>query len=397
MKNPIVYLIIGIDFLILLAQTSQLSISYNEASLLYEQKSLLQFIVHFSLYLFGNNDFALRLPMILAHTISLILLYKISDSYLNSQRNKNWLVLIFVLLPGVMSAALVVNDAGLIILGLFFFTYIYDKIPLVWSSVLLSFYLFASPGFLYLFLGMMIFYLYTQKKLHALYSFVLFLLSIYLYGFKTYGIPKGHFLDTLGVYAAIFTPIIFIFIFYALYRRYLLGKTDFVWYISSSTLVFSLLLSLRQKVQLEYFAPYLMIAFPQVAQTFIHSYRIRLPKFRKRYKLIFGISLVLLSLNYIVVIFNKELYLYIDKPQKHFAYKSHVAKELAQELHKKKIDCVKTDPQMQLRLKFYGISFCNDNILTQNDVNNNVTIRYKSKTLYSGNVTKLNKKQMKFI
>ena len=193
------------------------------------------------------------------------------------------------------------------------------------------------------------------------------------------------------MYAAIFTPIIFIFIFYALYRRYLVGKTDFIWYISSSTLIFSLLLSLRQKIQLEYFAPYLMIALPQVAQTFIHSYRIRLPRFRKRYKLIFGISLFLLSVNYFVVIFNKELYLHMDNPKKHFVYESHIAQELAKELHKRNINCVKTNSEMQLRLKFYGIENCQENILTEDDFTNNVTISYKLKTLYRANVTKINR------
>ena len=391
MKNPLVYLIIVIDFLVLLTQTSQLSISYNEASLLYGDTSALQLIIRLFLYLFGENDFALRLPMILMHTISALLLYKLSDKYLSSQRNKNWLLLIFVLLPGVMSSALVVNDAGLIILGLFIFTYIYQKTSLVWSHLLLGTYLLVSPGFIYLYFGMFVFYLYSKKKLYALYSATLVFLSIFLYGFKTYGIPKGHFLDTLGIYAAIFTPIIFIFIFYALYRRYLGGKTDFIWYISSSTLIFSLLLSLRQKIQLEYFAPYLMIALPQVARTFVHSYRIRLPRFRKRYKLMFGISLLLLSLNYFVVMFNKELYLYLDNPKKHFVYKSHIAHSLADELNKRNITCVQTDSEMQLRLKFYGISSCKKNILTENSVTNNVTISYKSKLLYSANVTILNK------
>jgi len=391
MKNPIVYLIIVIDFLVLLSQIPALSISFNEASLLYGEASFLQLIIKVSLLLFGENDFGLRLPMILMHTASLLLLYHLSTDYIASQRNRSWLLLIFTLLPGSVSAALVVNDAGVLIFGLFLFTYIYKRSSLMVSNIVLALYLFISPGFLYLYLGMMVYFIYAKKKTYALYTFILFLFSIYLYGFKTYGIPQGHFLDTLAIYSAIFTPIIFIFIVYALYRRYLTNKTDTIWYISSSTLLFSLVLSLRQKIQLEYFAPYLMIALPQVAQTFIHSYRIRLPYFRKRYKIMFGVSLVLLSLNYIIVLFNKELYLYIDNPKKHFVYKTHVAKELAKELHAQQIDCVKTNQQMQLRLRFYYIKMCSKNILREENSAKDVTISYKSKILYSATVTKLNK------
>ncbi len=390
MKKFLVYLIIVIDFIVLLIQIPNLSISFNEASVLYRESSFLQSIIHISLYLFGNNDFALRFPMILMHTLSLILLYDLSRHYLSSERNQVWLVLIFALLPGSVSAALVVNDAGLIIFCLFLFVYIYQRNSLLFSNSLLFLYLFVSPGFMYLYLGMMVFYMYSHKKMYALLNFILFLLAIYIYGFKTYGIPKGHFLDTLGIYAAIFTPIIFIFIVYALYRRYLMGKIDFIWYISSSTLIFSLLLSLRQKIQLEYFAPYLMLALPQVAQTFVHSYRIRLPQFRKRYKLMFGVSLFLLSFNYIVVIFNKELYSYLDNPKKHFAYKSHVAKELAEELEKRNIKCVGTNTDMQLRLKFYNIGKCTQVLLKENDFRKDVTIRYKGNSLYQASVTKIN-------
>ncbi len=390
MKKLSIYLIIVIDFIVLLIQIPSLSISFNEASLLYGEFSFLQLIVNISLFLFGNNDFALRFPMIFMHTLSLILLYKLSIEYLSSQRNRIWLVVIFALLPGSVSAGLLVNDAGVIIFGLFLFAYVYRKKFLFFSHTLLVLYLFVSPGFIYLYLGMIVFYIYTHQIRQALFNFALFLFSMYMYGFKTYGIPKGHFLDTLGVYAAIFTPIIFIFIVYALYRRYLIGKTDFIWYISSTTLIFSLLLSLRQKIQLEYFAPYLMIALPQVAQTFVHSYRIRLPQFRKRYKLMFGISLFLLSLNYIVVIFNKELYAYIENPKKHFAYKSHVAKELAQELHKKNIKCVSTNTLMQLRLKFYGIEKCSKILLQENDFKKDVTISYRGDALYQASVTKIN-------
>nr|MDA3908441.1 hypothetical protein [Sulfurimonas sp.] len=215
-----------------------------------------------------------------------------------------------------------------------------------------------------------------------------------LYGVDTKGIPQGHFLDSIAVYTAIFTPIIFVYIFYILYRRYLTKQIDILWFIASVAFVFSLLLSFRQRIELEHFAPYLILALPLAAQTFGHSYRVRLKMFRTKYKAAFVISLVLLVLNSLVVFFNKEIYVFIDKPQNHFAYNMHVAKELANELKSRGIECVDTDYKMQSRLKFYGVTNCNTSIVAEVSLKNqnrkNVTISYSNRPVYKASVTKVN-------
>jgi len=395
-KRYIFVIILLIDTIVLLTETTNLSISYAEALILYGDSSFLRFLVNSSITVFGHNDFALRLPMIIMHLLSVILLYDISKKYLSTQRDRIWLVLLYILLPGIISSALVVNSAGLVIFGLFFFVYVYEKYSLLIVNILLFSYLFVDSGFIYLYFGMSVYYIYNKQKYLALYNFILFLSSVYLYGIEAGGFPTGHFLDLVGVYSTIFTPFIFIFIFYALYRRYLTNQTNYIWYISSTTLVFSILLSLRQRVLVEHFAPYIMIALPLVAQTFVHSYKVRLKMFRTKYRVIFLASFVFLVFNYLVVLFNKELYLFIDNPKKHFAYKTHVASQLAQKLKKENIHCVSTDEKMSLRLSFYGIKYCDYNILEEKDLNDknssNVTISYMGKKLYTASVTKLNKK-----
>ncbi len=395
-KRYIFVIILLIDTIVLLAQTTNLSISYAEALILYGDSSFLKFLVNSSVAIFGHNDFALRLPMIIMHLLSVMILYDISKKYLSSQRDRIWLVLLYILLPGVISSALVVNSAGLVIFGLFLFVYIYEKYSLFLVNILLFSYLFVDSGFIYLYFGMSVYYIYNKQKYQSLFNFILFLSSVYMYGIEAGGFPTGHFLDLIGVYSTIFTPFIFIFIFYALYRRYLTNQTNYIWYISSTTLVFSILLSLRQRVMVEHFAPYLMIALPLVAQTFVQSYKVRLKMFRTKYRIIFLASFIFLAFNYLVVLFNKELYLLIDNPKKHFAYKSHVASKLAQKLKQENIDCVSTDKKMSLRLSFYGIKYCDENILEEKDLNDknssNVTISYKGKKLYTASVTKINKK-----
>ena len=51
----ILFLILGIDALILFFQTSQVSISYSEAQLLYGDFSFLQLLIKSSISVFGQN------------------------------------------------------------------------------------------------------------------------------------------------------------------------------------------------------------------------------------------------------------------------------------------------------------------------------------------------------
>lgn len=393
-SRAILFLILAIDAIVLIFQTSELSISYYETFLLYESNLPLSYIIKFSLDLFGQNDFALRLPMLLLHLASVVLLYKISKKYIDSDRNRLWIVFIFVLLPGIISSAIIVDSAGLVLFGLLLFVYIYQNYSQLFLYILLSVYLFLDGGFLFLFLALSLHSIKKDNKNFFFFNIILFFASLFLYGINTHGTPKGHFLDSIGLYATIFTPMIFIYIFYTLYRKYLTKDMDLLWYISSTALVVSLLLSFRQRIHIEFFAPYLMLALPIMAHTFIHSYRVRLSMFRKKYRLVFILTIVFLILNSNFVFFNKYLYPFIDKPKKHFVYKMHVAKELAIQLKEMGIDCIKSNPRMQDRLRFYNVTKCNNYILLENDLNfensNTVTISYKNRPVYKATVTKIN-------
>ncbi|MDT8339255.1 MAG: hypothetical protein RQ763_08655 [Sulfurimonas sp.] len=393
-NRNIFFLIIGLDALWLALQIGELSISYNEAEILRGNFSFLQLLVNSSITLFGQNDFALRSPMILLHILSAVLLYDISKNYIKVQRNRLWLLIIFILLPGVISSAIIVNSAGLILFGLLLFVYIYENYSLKYSYLLLLFYMLADGGFAALFMGLVFYSLYKKDKKVLLFNLLMFLSSLFIYGIDTHGSPKGYFLDSIGIYAAIFSPIIFIYLFYTLYRKYLTKELDMLWFISTVALLFSLLLSFRQRVPIEYFAPYVMLCLPLVAQTFEHSYRVRLSMFRRNYRLAFIISIVLLLINSSAVFFNKYLYYVIEKPKKHFSYKMHVAKELAQELKGMGISCVETDAKMSKRLEFYGVTKCNNYLLEEISTDfikqDSVTISYKNRVVYSANVTKIN-------
>lgn len=394
--RTILLLILGIDALTLLFQTTRLSISYDEAKLLYGGFSVLGQIVQFSLHLFGNNDFALRLPMIFFHTMSAVLMYMLGKNYNLDERNRLWLVLSFVLLPGVVSSAIVVNSAGLVIFGLLLFLVIYFNFPKIYSYILLCLLSFVEQDFNYLFFSLILYSLYTKDKYFFLLNTTLYICSLYIFGIDIKdSIPSGHFLDTLGAYSAIFTPIIFIYLIYTLYRVYLTKKIDLLWFISTSVFAYTLILSFRQRTGVEHYAPYLIIALPLAAKTFYSAYRVRLKMFRKGYRNIFILSLLFLVSNSLIVFFNKELYIFLSNPKKNFAYEMHIAKELAQTLKNKNIYAVTTDKKMQLRLKFYGIRKSEKIHLHQENLthksSNDVTLSYNNKVVYNASVTYINK------
>ncbi len=388
----ILALLLGIDAFILYSELIDLSISYYETQILYEKHSVLHYLVTASLDIFGVNDVALRIPMILMHLLSVLLLFKISKKYLKYDRDRLWLVLIYMLLPGVSSAALVVDPTGMVIFLLFFYMYIYH-FHRRYEYLVLPLLLFSDQSIIFLYLGL-IFFEYATKSYKKVGVLTLLLIAAFvIHPLEVSGVPSGHFLDTLGVYAAIFSPIVFIYLFYIMYRAYINDQRDMSWYLAFTALIISLLLSFRQRIEVQIFAPYLMVILPLAAQTFFHSYRVRLREFRGRYRMIFAISFILLLLNTLVVFFNKEIYAYVEKPKKHFAYKMHIAKELAQKLKDLNITCITAENEkMQARLRFYGIKKCENLLLTNEkpfqNIEQNVTIRYRNRTIYKAYVTK---------
>ena len=396
-RKYILPLLLAIDIFILLFEASFLSVSYSEAHTFFGYHGIVGYLSHIFTSLFGQSDIAVRLPMILLHIGSVVLLYRISAEYLKEERERLILVVVYIMLPGVISAALLINVTGFAIFALFLFVYIFIKYEEGFSSyALLALYALLGHTFFYLFLGVFFYALYYKRNYLAFYTAVLMIINSYLFGTDIGGYPTGHFLDALGVYSAIFSPIVFIYIVYVLYRRFLTKKLDLLWFLSTTALVFSLMLSLRQRVHLEIYAPYLLLALPLAAATFSSSYRVRLPRFRKGYKLLFNLALLFLAVNFFVVLANRYIYLVLDKPKNHFAYDNNVAKELATNLKKLHIPCVKTDYRMQLRLKFYGIDECEEyklSALKENDtISKDVTVSYNSKPVYKAYVTIVNNK-----
>ena len=351
-----VFLICLIDFIFLLYAANSLSISYNEAEIFFQKHSLLGYILKLSAHFFGQNDLAVRGVMIFFHIASVVLMYKVSKFYIKLEFDRIVAVLLFVLLPGTLASALIINNAGICITLALLCIYLFHIKKKILFSLFFCLAFFIDGDFLIFYAGFFIFALYKRKPPLAWLSAILFLLTLYFFGFETNGRPSGHFIDTFGIFAAVFSPFVFIFFVYTIYRIWVKEKKGLLWFIAICSFCFCMIVSVRQRLELEQFLPFCVIATPLMVRVFFNSYRVRLPKFRKGHKICTGLVMLFLVFNWSAIIFNQVFYLFLNDPTKHLTYKFDVAKELADKLKEAGVQDIATDDtRLALRLKFYGI------------------------------------------
>ena len=366
----VVFLIIAANVLMLLFAVNTLSISYYEADIFYNKSGAEHYLVGFSCSIFGQNDYALRVPFIMLHACSAFLLYLLSKSLLKREIDRIIGVLIYVMLPGSISAALLVNNAQIIIFFTLLALLFYQKEKRVFLYLTLCLSLFLDVGFVILYF-LLFFYSISKKDTSLMVvSLTLFAVGAYMHTEAITGMsegkPKGYFLDTFGIYAVIFSPLLFLYFIYAEYRALIKGVRNLLWWLSFGAFIISLLLSFRQRIPVDTLAPYLIIATPLMVGTFLGSYRVRLPRHRRFHKILAGLVVLSLAFNSVLVLANHLLYPFFKKSNEHFAYKYHIAKELANALNELGIkEIIAEDKKLALRLKFYGINEGGEDILRQ--------------------------------
>jgi len=131
-----------------------------------------------------------------------------------------------------------------------------------------------------------------------------------------------------------------------------------MWYISFTALVVSLLLSIRQKVYITDFAPYVMISTIAMVEVFMNSLRVRLPQFQKRYKRAFYIVMGFLALSVAMLLFSRPLYILTQERTHPFAAQVFIPYSLAKKLKAQGKECYDAKGRTALQLRYYGISSC---------------------------------------
>lgn len=381
-----------LTFILLFKATYSLSISYKEALNVFVNNSVLSLITNTSIYILGQNDLALRLPFILFYTFSVIIMYKITENYFKYEKDRYISIIVFMVLPGVLSASLLVNSAIVIIFFTLLYLYYYHKYN-KHSYLLLLLFLFIDNSFAILYLALFFYSLKNKDTKLIYFSLILFSFSMYIYGFSTGGKPRGFLVDTFAIYATVFSPFLFLYFLYTMYRSWIKDERTLIWYISITALLLSLLFSFRQRIYIEDFAPYVVISLPYMLKTFFHSYRVRLKEFRTKYNILAFLIVLMLSINVILTFVNKPLYLILPNPNKHFVYQYHFIKELVEELSSRGITSITTDDQeLALRLKFYHINRGDEYFLTLKNYDypsERISIKYYGKEVFVAYLIKL--------
>lgn len=338
-----------------------LPIGTHEAVVFYTDEGILKSLTHFATGWFSNGlDF--RLPFVFFGLLNIPLFFYMSKQYFKKDEDSFLATTIFALLPGIITSAILVNIAVLVITLVMAFLIFYAK-KLVWMqagvAILL---LYLHDASIIFFISIATFAAFKRNRvLFIIASTLIAIAFLYFNNLTVGGHPSGKFLELFALYAALFSPLVFIYFFYALYRIWLREKKDILWYISFTAFILSILLSLRQQVIMTDFAPYVIVAVVLMVLTYQRTVSVRLPQFQKNYTLGFQIVIASLLFSTFIILFHKPLFLLYTDKTKHFAYpfyepywQSMELKEIGQKCYTSK------NTKVQFQLKYHGIEACSD-------------------------------------
>ncbi len=387
-------LVLTLHLVILLWVAWGLPIGPAEAMTYFEGHNLVSYMMHLGKNLFPDADFLnIRIPFLLLHLINLYLFYRLASILLKDEKSLILSVLIYLFLPGIVSSAVLATATGLILALYQLFLILWLKEKRILSMILLPLFLLIDKSCVILYFALALFALVRKERALTGLASLLFAVALWKYGFSVQGKPKNYFADTIGLYAAIFSPFLFLYFFYSMYRILLKGEKNIIWFVSFTVLVVSLLLSIRQKIPIQDFAPYVVVAVPLMVGLFFQTFRVRLPQFRRRYIYLAALVIGVLLLNTTVLLFHKPFFLLMKEPQKHFASPFYFPYWCADALKRagiKKINVGKSEFAYQL--EYYGINPGGDFQLSERpgEESKKVSIRYRNRELKSCYVSKIN-------
>lgn len=374
-----------ITYLFIVYVSFTMPIGPSEANYMYETKGAVSFLMH----LFTSYP---RIAFLFISTINLLLFFYLTKYYLYTLKDRLIALSIFILLPGIISSAILADQSSLGIFATLLFLIAYKKEHFIFQIFSLLLLVLVHQASIFLLFALIIYSSYKKNGRLLVSSILLFALALYFNDFSIGGKPKGHFLELFALYSVVFSPFLYFYFLYSLYRRVSEKDDDILVFISVISILLSFLLSFRQYIHIEDFAPFVVIATVLMVKTFSRSYHIRLRPFRRNYKIGFFILYITLVINSFLLVNHSLLFSFI-KPQNHFAYKFYYAKSLATALKEHNITCVDVDKdKLQNQLKFYGIEQCSGYVLHSFDENSSekLEILYKQHLLDTKYVSKVN-------
>ena len=334
-------------------------ISPHEANIFYKASNIVSTFMHWGDSVIGGF-LGIRIFSIFFGFLSISLFYELSRRHFSERTDTYLATTIFMFLPGILTATTLANEAIIVLPLVLYFVLMYEKGTLWFLPFVMLALFFIHEASIIFFAALLIYGLVHKDKKLSIFSAAFIIAFIYLAkGIEIGGRPSGHFVEIFGLYATVFSPLLFLYFFYAMYRILLREKKTLLWYISFTALAFSLLLSIRQRVYITDFAPYVTIAIILMLDVFNHSVRVRLPEFQKRYKGAFYIVIGFLGLSVSIIIFHQMFFYILKDPSKHFAKRVYEPYFLAKKLKAEGITCYDGEYRRErYQLRYYNIYPC---------------------------------------
>ena len=368
------------------------SISYKEALLLEQDKALIARLANLSIAQFGANDFALKIPNLLFHALNLVLIYLISNRLLKYKGDSVLCVVIYAIVPGVIMQGSILNESIIMLFIVLLVCYI-ELISKKITYPFLALAVFVDESAFMLFLALFFYALFKENnerrfiaRIYAnlrvnlkilVFAVICFALNLYLFGVDISGRPRGNFLDIFSEFALLYSPLLFVYFIYTIYRNFAKYKANLLLFVSGTSIIVSIILSVRQDIDKEIFMFMSLCGIPLMIRQLLSDIRLRLPQFQLNYKRRFIIVIAVLVLEAGLLIFSKQIYR-LSNDDEIFLNQFYIAKEVAYELKKRDISRVSVEGRMQKRLAFYGIKDGGQN-LRKVKKGGNIFVKYNGK------------------
>jgi putative effector of murein hydrolase len=243
----------------------------------------------------------------------------------------------------------------------------------------------VDGSFISLYFGLIFYSIYKKDNKFLIYSLILLMINANYFNYDINGHPQGHFLNMISVYLAIFSPFIFIYFLYSIVKTW--KKPNLLWFISSFSLLFSIILSFRQDIKIDNYAPFVIVSVIFMVYAFLNDYRVRLNIFRKSYKIIF------MFLGFSLISFDVSLFMSKFVLDRHIVNQFKYSKELYVFLKNHNINNIYCNDRILCKkLYFYGLEKGNKFYINFDRKQKKVSILHNGIKLYDKSVSKLYKK-----
>jgi len=352
-----IFLLLYALALIVVATTTP--ISPSEAYLFFQGEATpTVLLMHWGSFVVAN-ELGMRLFFLLLGFANAYLFYRLAEDFFTKTEERFLALDFYLMLPGVIVSTVLANDAVIIAFLVLLFLYLHVHGKSIFSLLPLFLLAFVHWSALYFYLILALYGLF-QKKREIFWSAIAAIVFYMMFGVA---IPEprsgNHFFEMLGVYATIFSPLLFVYLFYALYRTLLRGDRGLLWYISFGTLVISLVLSLQERIKITDFSAYLMPGIIVAIHSYLGSLKVRLKCFQKGYRIFFAIIVSSLVLSSMAILLHQPIYRILGSKYYPVVASVYEPYDRALKLKANGKKCVEESRQKVLdQMRYYGLNTC---------------------------------------